>query len=138
MLEKYKEKLTLAIEYSQLKDESKTSLDKRKYAMLEKKADKQAELALATFYLDKLRDEARMVGMDSESICHLLYYEREIDVINEKISKGLWYIQAKQYKTPAQKDLALKRLSKLREHKANSQIQCEIIYEEYEKLREMA
>ena len=137
MLEKYREKLSLAIEYHQLKTGAASNIEVRHYQNLEKKADKEAELALATFYLDKLRDEAKMVGMDTESICHLLYYEREIDVINEKISKGLWYIQAKQYKTPAQKDLALKRLSKLRQHKENSQIQCDIIYDEYEELREM-
>ncbi len=98
------------------------------------------ELATAELYMFNLRnllDEARMVGMDDDSVYNLVFYEAELDKINAKIRKGLWYIQAKQYKTPRQRDAALKKLDRLRGHRRFTVEQVELVYEEYENLKEM-
>ena len=98
------------------------------------------ELATAELYMFNLRnllDEARMVGMDEDSVYHLIAYEAELDKINAKIKKGLWYIQSKQYKTPRQRDAALKKLDRLRGHRRFTVEQVELVYEEYENLKEM-
>lgn len=98
------------------------------------------ELATAELYMFNLRnllDEARMVGMDDDSVYNLIFYEAELDKINAKIKKGLWYIQAKQYKTPRQRDAALKKLDRLRGHRRFTVEQVELVYEEYNNLKEM-